>query len=564
MSARELTNLKKRLLFQERLDEFLESAGQRRLPLSEALDETVPLLLKTLGGTKAWVDTLDEQLEERVFGYSRNGSTEIDPALVSRARALVDDDQPRGAHASHEGQVLHARRLDVAGVSFGTIAALGPAGDEAEIAERDALLHVAAEELDNYLAAVRHAREKQRLLRSIHKALRHPIVPRGVADAVSLINQSVPFDLLIVLYHMEEDYQNTLHYLVFRGTELEFSSRERVASELDRVLHDGDHPPDASLLISNAEVEHRRVVGESIDVAREERSEELMARLGYQESLETMLISGVQEEATVGKLVVGSRRPLSTYERDVFDLFADVLQKRIVDFSRAGKILHRTFPIPTVMRLLDQEDPMQLLAPHAEEISILYADVVSFTRLSEQVLRDPARVGDLIETWAREAVRILWQHGGVFDKLVGDCVIGLFGPPFYEAEPLERALCCARAAAEIVRWTRDVLPTLPVAAPIVEAGESLGVAIGINDCPASVGVFGPNKNFTAFAPGMNNTARLQSIASRDEVLVLEPMRPLLEQAAPGVRFGERREGRVKNVADPLVYYALELSSLPTT
>lgn len=562
----ELDELKERLLFQSRLDEFLEAAAQRRLSLRDALLEALPLLQGALGAALVWAETLDEELRPRVFAVDRTGApAEVPAPLVARAGELVSGDGPRGASAALAEGLLLARRLDVAGQSFGTLAALADPEAATSPAEQAELLHVAAEVLDNYLVSIRQARQKQRLVRAIHEALRHPIVHHGVTEAVQQIDQSVCFDLLIVVYHLEEDHQESLHYLVFRGRQLEFDSQGQVARELDRVLRTHGTvvtPGGAPLLVSGAEVEHRRIVGEDlVDVASETQGEELVRTLGYQECIETVLISGVRAGAAVGKLVVGSRRPLTTYERDVFDLFADVLQKRIVDFSRTGKILQRTFPLPTVVRLLDEADPAERLTPRAAEISILYADIVSFTRLSEQILRDPVAVGDLIEAWSREVVRLLWREGGVFDKLVGDCVIGLFGPPYYERPPHERALACARAAAAIVRYTRDVLPTLPAAAPIVAAGEPLGVAIGINHCPASVGLFGPNRDFTAFSPGMNNTARLQSCAGRDEVLVLEPMRALIEQAAPTARFGPRQTDKVKNVAEPLVSYPLDIDSI---
>ena len=174
---------------------------------------------------------------------------------------------------------------------------------------------------------------------------------------------------------------------------------------------------------------------------------------------------------------------------------------------------------------------------------------------------DRTVVGALIEAFSREAVRLMWKHGGVFDKLVGDCVIGLFGPPFSEQDGPTRALACARAAAEISRFAREELARHPATAKVVAAGEPLGVAIGINDCPASVGLFGPNHDFTAFSPGMNNTARLQSVAVRDEVLVLAPMRALIAEACPSARFGELRHERVKNVAEPLAFYALDAASV---
>jgi adenylate cyclase len=557
--ASELDLMKLRIALQGRLDEQVEVAERRRLSLRATLELCLPLIREACSAREVWVETPDDQLQVQVYGDQPQA--EVLGLARSAPRASGG-----GGQATHAGGRVHGRVLDVAGEDLGTLALQMPPEPGAEAPppeEIDALLHTAAEVLDNYVASRRRARQKQRLLLKIHEALRNPVVGEGVRLAVDELDETVHFDLLIVLYHLEEDYQDSLHYLVFRGKELQFATRQRVASELDALLsrHGGQHPG-GEILIRNAEVEHRRIVGEDlVPLDLEGESEELLRRLGYEDFLETLLIGGFQEEASVGKLVVGSKRPLTTYEQDVFDLFADVLQKRIVDYGRAGRDLHRTFPLPTVVRLLDQPDYRSLLAPCAAELSILYADVSGFTRLSEQILKDPAEVGALIEAFSREAVRLMWKQGGVFDKLVGDCVIGLFGPPYYEQSAAERALACARAAAEISRFAREELCKLPATEKVVAAGEPLGVAIGINDCPASVGVFGPNRDFTAFSPGMNNTARLQSVAVRDEVLVLAPMRALIEEACPEARFGELRHEKVKNVAEPLAFYALDCASV---
>lgn len=551
--------MKERVALHTRLDDQIEAAERRRLSLRATLALCLPLIQEACQASQVWVETPDDQLGTQV--YTPDNAT-VDQRLRRAAHARARASGESGGHEPTDGGLLHARVLDVAGEDLGTLAALVDE-DAGSPSELDALLHTAAEVLDNYVAARRRARQKQRLLRQIHEALRNPVVGQGVRDAVDALDDTVQFDLLIVIYHLEEDYQDSLHYLVFRGKELEFSSQEQVARELDDLLarHGGTHPG-GEVLIRNAEVEHRRVTGKAlVSLDLEGESEELLRRLGYEDFLETLLIGGVQKVTTVGKVVVGSRRPLTTYEQDVFDLFADVLQKRIVDYGRAGRDLHRTFPLPTVVRLLDHPNYWSELAPRAAEISILYADLSGFTRLSEQVLKDPAEVGALIEAFSREAVRVLWKHGGVFDKLVGDCVIGLFGPPYYEQDPAQRALRCAQAAAEISRHAREELCKHPATRKIVAAGEPLGVAIGINDCPASVGTFGPNRNFTAFSPGMNNTARLQAIATRDEVLVLEPMRVLIEAACPSARFGDLRREKVKNVAEPLAFYALDCASV---
>jgi class 3 adenylate cyclase len=83
----------------------------------------------------------------------------------------------------------------------------------------------------------------------------------------------------------------------------------------------------------------------------------------------------------------------------------------------------------------------------------------------------------------------------------------------------------------------------------------IGVATGLNLCPLFVGRFGPNDNFTGFSRGMNNTARLQGCAVRDEILVMAASVAALGEGS-GFTFGPERQAKVKNVAEPLRFHAL--------
>ncbi len=564
---RELERLHARLDFQARVDEFLEAASIRRASLAQTFGELLPLIGQALRAERVWVEAFDEDLAPRTYGAAPG-----DPGLS--ARALPG--RTSSARVEVEGGVALLRRLDVAGEAIGVLGVelsrpLPPGDPDGEVAHLEAVLEGAAEQLDDHLSHVRQARQKQLLLRAVHGALRHPIVHEGVRLAVERMSAQVQFDLMIVLYHLQEDYTNTLHYLVFRGKELEFRTGAQVTQELDRLLRGTKKttPGGAPLLVRDFEFEHRRVSGDGaqrrgttrrLDLREETQTDELLETLGYRECVENVLIAGLDDEAVVGKLVIASRRALTPHERDIVQLFADVLQKRIVDYNEAAALLHRSFSIPTVLRLLDEERPLARLTPRSADISILFADVAGFTSLSERCLKDPAAVSAFIEVWARGVTQIVWEHGGVFDKLVGDCVIALFGPPYFDVSPAERAAACARAAVDMARFTRALIDD-PVCAPIKAAGLPLGVATGLNDCPASVGLFGPDQDYTAFSSGMNNTARLQGMATRDEVLVMAPMKATLEAANVGLRFGERREGKAKNVAEPLVFHALDVDSV---
>jgi class 3 adenylate cyclase len=280
----------------------------------------------------------------------------------------------------------------------------------------------------------------------------------------------------------------------------------------------------------------------------------LLRRFGFEGALEDVLINGITPTSVVGKVVASSRQDVfNTYDRELLAVFASYIRQRVVDFNKEWRTLAVSFPPKDVNRLLQVDNyARRYLEPREAEVAILYADIAGFTRISEQVLQSPARVAHLVEAWSRDAVDLVWAHGGVFDKMVGDCVIALFGPPFYERRPGERlgdAIRCAQAIREMTRRLAE-RPGLEIL-----SGTEIGVATGVNLCPLFVGRFGPDENFTGFSRGMNNTARLQGCATRDEILVMEEALPALGSDS-GFAFGPERSAKVKNVAEPLRFRAL--------
>ncbi|MBK6575900.1 MAG: hypothetical protein IPG17_06850 [Sandaracinaceae bacterium] len=81
----------------------------------------------------------------------------------------------------------------------------------------------------------------------------------------------------------------------------------------------------------------------------------------------------------------------------------------------------------------------------------------------------------------------------------------------------------------------------------------IGVATGLNYCRLFVGLFGPDEDYTGFSSGMNNTARLQGVATRDQILCMDAFVAALGDEA---RFGPEQRAQVKNVAEPLRYREL--------
>ncbi|HEY0097192.1 MAG TPA: adenylate/guanylate cyclase domain-containing protein, partial [Archangium sp.] len=265
----------------------------------------------------------------------------------------------------------------------------------------------------------------------------------------------------------------------------------------------------------------------------------------------------------LGKILLWSDEGFSAYAMDVLRLMASTLSQRLLDYNRERIHLSQFFSSTVIDELQQVPDyQKRYLEGRDEEVGILFADINGFTRLCEQ-LETPARIGRFVDRWSTRVVNILWEHGGVFDKMVGDCVIGLFGPPFFRSSRRERAEALMRAACEIQRYTASLSEDPEVRAMCQRVGmEGLGVAIGANLANALCGVFGPNQDYTGFSTGMNQTARLQSLAGFRETLVMEPVCQALEGTEdPALRtlgYGPLTETPVKNVARPLRHRQLLL------
>lgn len=525
---RRLDELEARQRLNDATDEALELAQRDRLPLDQAIRSLLPLLVTHTGARHAWVRTFDEDLELRDFTYGGSpGSFPLDGDAIVE---VTDEGRRLGREAGD--YYVMAQPLDVAGELFGAAALAFERRtfDPTRAGLLASLLDTWCEELDNYLAAIALMRRKHRITTQLSDALKAPIIDDGIQAAIEVLRENVAFDdLLLVFRHHEDPGGASLHYIIIQDGETTHDSRHS-DMEVEDFLRD-----EAPSLVSG-------------------QSRALLERFGLERGREEVLISGVREQQVVGRLVVTSAHgDFNTHDRDILERFADYLRQRVVDFTREWKQLSRTFPPDTVRRLLTYEDYTErFLAPRVVDAAILFADISGFTRISEQVLEDPARIGEFIDRWSERVVGLVWETGGVFDKMVGDCIIAFWGPPFDDLDAVE---ACRRAAAA-ARLIRDYTSTLNSGALLPELegiDPPVGVAIGLNYAPVCVGTFGPDADYTGFSSGMNNTARLQGVATRDEILCMESF---VEAYDIPEAFSELREAQVKNVAEPLRFRAL--------
>lgn len=541
-----LENLRALLSLRDAIDASIEEGMIRREGLAEVLRRMLPAVCERVGARGAFVESYGEDLALHVFEHPSDVDIPDRQHVFSHTRA----EHRQRVVVETETTLALVQPLDVAGEWFGSAGLLfdrdrdhertagANAGSfEGEIARRFALLNAMCEELDNFLYTIRAARERHNVMMELGSALRHRVLGEGLARAIGVLHRATPLERTILVFVAEENASAMLHIQVYDGATrvLDTMSGVFTEEELATLRHQG-----------------ARYLREG------DRS--LLERFGLENVQEEVLINGVTKSVVVGKVLVTSKSAsFNTYDREILGGFAGFIRQRIVDFNKEWRRLAASFRPDDVARLLMADDYEQrFLSPRESDVAILYVDIAGFTKLSEQILKSPAAVAHLVEVWSRDAVDLVWQHGGVFDKMVGDCVIALFGPPFYESAPEDRLAAAIQCARDIREMTHRV-PELGGFESLREVG--VAVSTGVHLAPLFVGSFGPNGNFTGFSSGMNNTARLQGCAKRDQILVMDDAAARLA-SRPDFVFGPVQAAAVKNVAAPLQFR--ELLDAPRT
>ncbi|GHG68617.1 adenylate/guanylate cyclase domain-containing protein [Comamonas sp. JC664] len=509
------------------VDDLLEESLRERETLTRTFQRCFPPVLSLTGAKAVAITTRDEELVEQTWSEG-DWSDRHPGALLAESTGV----RRLGA------DTLVSQPLDVAGSRVGTFGLLFPGDVTAPVPSARLLrmLDTVAEQLDTVLCLVHTASEKHQLILQCNRHLSNPVFEAGMDLAVLTLSQHVRLPGFLLLYR-DAVQPHVLHYRTYRSGHLEFESGEQPHAGLEAAIR--QHGP-------------RLLQGE----------EAALRPLFTGRTTEAVLISGAAAQGPLGKIVVWNDEGFSTYAMDLIRVLASTLSQRLQDYHRERIHLSQFFPNAVIDALLQDPAYAQHLRAQDQEVGILFADINGFTRICEQGFDSPRSIGRFVDEWSQRAVGCIWEHGGVFDKMVGDCVIGLFGPPFFKNSLQARARDAVRAARDIQAFTASLGAREEVAALCERVKlPGLGVAVGVNLAHANCGLFGPNRQYTAFSSGMNQTARLQSLAGFRETLVMDSVHDTLkgsdEPFFRGLRFGPLTETHVKNVAQPLRHYRLE-------
>jgi adenylate cyclase len=178
-------------------------------------------------------------------------------------------------------------------------------------------------------------------------------------------------------------------------------------------------------------------------------------------------------------------------------------------------------------------------------MTIVMADIRGFTALTE---RYPAEiVFEILDCHLAVMSEIIARHGGCIDKIMGDCIMVLFGARQPQQDHVRRALNCAvemrQAITQVNRKNQE------------REFPPIFMGIGINTGNVVAGVIGSDwhREYTVIGPEVNMTARIEAHSMRGQILISRQCR---DSAGNDVLVGEPFELQVKGRSETVSVYEL--------
>jgi adenylate cyclase len=168
----------------------------------------------------------------------------------------------------------------------------------------------------------------------------------------------------------------------------------------------------------------------------------------------------------------------------------------------------------------------QTIADHFDAASVVFADVVDFTPLSQRL--SPAEMVGVLDRLFSHFDALVERHGLEKIKTIGDAYMAAAGVP----EPVPDH---ARKAALLALDMREVVVTSPVA-----DGPVLQLRIGINSGPVVAGVIGTKRFlYDLWGDAVNTASRMESHGTAGEIQITHATYELLKD-----EFVCRRRGTI--------------------
>ena len=358
-------------------------------------------------------------------------------------------------------------------------------------------------------AHVQDVEKANRILKVLTKVAETLIAVRPVEEVLQqvmdIVFDHVPADRGFLM--LSEDGSDKLIPMVVKHrtssspTEGKISISKTIA---DRVIKDR-----VSILTSDALVDPRFGAGDSIR---------------FHGIRSAMCAPLWNKEQVIGIIHVDSPMLTNCFTLNDLDLLTALANYAAVAVERARlnqKILAEEKKRERLGRFLSPQVTARILAtsesqgaalgvPEVKEVSVLFADIVGFTAMSEKM--SPAAVSLFLNDYFSRMTDIIFKYEGTLDKYIGDAIMAVFGAPLDMPDHAARSI---KAALEMMERLEEFNADR-------KEGPNIRIRIGINTGKAVAGELGGanKKEYTVLGDTVNTASRLESSVAKPMMVVI--------------------------------------------
>nr|WP_320133051.1 adenylate/guanylate cyclase domain-containing protein [uncultured Holophaga sp.] len=260
-----------------------------------------------------------------------------------------------------------------------------------------------------------------------------------------------------------------------------------------------------TILTTDARVDPRFAAGESIKIHG--ISSALCAPL----IVEDQALGVVYLESSLNK---GGFRREDEHLLSAMANFAAVgiQREREARFRQRLERYHSPQVVGEILKAAQVQDAPLLQARRCE-VSVLFADVSGFTRMSESM--EPLELAHILNRSFEVLTEQIFARGGTLDKYIGDAIMAFFGAPSPDPDHARHAVEAAMAMQEGLQFLNENRP---------EGYPELKIRIGINSGEAFAGDIGCEKrmDYTVMGRTVNLASRLESGVAQPGEIVIGP------------------------------------------
>ncbi len=338
---------------------------------------------------------------------------------------------------------------------------------------------------------------------------------------------------------------------VERGFVMLFDGEGEVVKQSEVLYRNSEHSGPQPQIILSQKV---------LDLIRKERQPILIDDLSVDERFsasESLKISGLRSAMCApligtnrlfGVVYVDNMEKASAFTQEELNVFALVAAQagaaidnaeahRHIALQAEQRLALERFLAPEVAEMVAANPDIRLGGSN-QKVTVLFADIRGFTAMSEKL--EPASVVEVLNEFFTRVTDVIFDHGGMIDKYIGDAVMAVFGAPISKGNDAANAV---ESAIQIQRTMAEM--NLDAQA---RQWPELAVGIGINTGVVTAGNIGSPRRleYTVMGDSVNIASRLVTHAPAGQIFISEFTAAELEEkfpltSLPALRLKGRKE-----------------------